>query len=196
MPTIPPQEHRTYHEWLHLEPDGALSRSEQSELERHLTSCADCRKERQQIAALAVLLAADQVEVHPELYQRVMNGLPPAGWEARHPRTWRWAAALFVLVAATAALVGWSSSGLAGVTPLAAVARAVVDLFATTAVAGAGLLTASWQGLGLALGEVLGGSRVTLGVFALFVAGLDFLFIRYLLRRPAKALTAARRSPE
>ena len=58
----------------------------------------------------------------------------------------------------------------------------------TTAVAGAGLLTASWQGLGLALGEIFGGSKLTLAVFAVFVAGVDFLFVRYLLRQPSKAL--------
>ena len=194
MPNNPPQDHRIYQEWLYLEPDGELGRRESAELERHLTSCGSCRTLRRDVAAMDYWLATETVEPDPELARQVMANLPPAGWEARHPRAWRPAAAVFAVVALAAALVTALGGGPApAAAPVLGAARAVADLLLTTAVAGAGLLTASWQGLGLALGEVFGGSRVTLGVFAVLVAGVDFLFVRHLLRQPSRTLAAAKR---
>lgn len=196
MPKISPPDHRTYQQWLYLEPDGELSRVESAALERHLASCPACRTLRHEIEALEDRLAAATVEADPELARQVMANLPAAGWEARNLRAWRPAAAVFAAVALAAFLVASAGGGAASASSMAPVlgaARAVTDLLLTTALAGAGLLTASWQGLGLALGQVFGGSKLTLGVFAVFVAGVDFLFVRYLLRQPRRALARPER---
>ena len=66
--------------------------------------------------------------------------------------------------------------------PGGGVFAAILDLFASTMMAGAGLLAASWQGLGMAVGEITGGSAVQTGVFALLVLGVDVLFLRFLVR--------------
>ena len=187
MPIIPPQEHRTYQEWLYLEIDGELSSAERSELARHLEGCGECRAERRAVARLERELVAARIEVDPALERDVLSNLPAAGWEARSPKAWKWAVACVVLLAASAVVAGRGAETAA---PVAGTVAAVADLFATTAVAGAGLLSASWQGLGLALGELFGGSKLTLGVFTLFVLGLDVLFVRFLLRGPSKKLAA------
>lgn len=195
MPKPTPQEHRTFQEWLYLEPDGGLTRAEQAELERHLGNCGGCRTTRREVAAMGAWLDTARVEVDPSLAERVMENLPPAGWEARNPRAWRGAAAALAVVALAAVLVAilGGQTGTGPAAPTIGAARAMLDLLLTTAVAGAGLLTASWQGLGLALGKVFGGSKLTLAAFAVFVGGIDFLFVRYLLRQPRRALAASRR---
>ncbi|MDH3745213.1 MAG: zf-HC2 domain-containing protein [Acidobacteriota bacterium] len=193
MPIPPPKDHTTYREWLYLEPEGEVSKSERAELERHLLDCRVCRSERRRVAALDELLAKSRAPVDPEFSARVVANLPAAGWEARNPRTWRWGALALAVFAGAALLIAWSAgsvpSGGAFDTALAA-ASAVGQLFTSAALAGAGLLAASWQGLGLALGELLGGSKLTVAVFGIFVVGVDVLFVRFLLR-PARGLRTA-----
>ena len=46
-------DHSTYREWLNLDADGLLAGEERSLLEEHLAACGDCRRERQELAALA-----------------------------------------------------------------------------------------------------------------------------------------------
>jgi hypothetical protein len=68
----------------------------------------------------------------------------------------------------------------------------VVDFAIATVLSGAGLLSASWRGVGLALGEALGGGERVLfgfGVLALYL--LLCLLLRR--RRPALAGRGARR---
>jgi hypothetical protein len=70
--------------------------------------------------------------------------------------------------------------------------EALFDLALTATQTGAGLLTASWQGVGLAVHELFGGSPLRLAVFGLGVLCLNLLFFR-LLRRPAVELENRRR---
>ncbi len=173
------QDHNVYLEWLYLEADGGLAGSDRALLQRHLLSCAECRREREQLPALFDLLSSGRVEVREDFADRVMSSLPPAGWEARHPRTWTAAAAvLAVLIGLSALLVGLSGGELEGVGAVVAIA----ELFRSTITAGSGLLAASWHGLGMAIGEVVVGSPVQTGVFALFVLGVNVLFVRLLMR--------------
>ena len=58
----------------------------------------------------------------------------------------------------------------------------MAELFGSAALAGAGLLAASWSGVGLALGEILSRSTMGLVAFGVFVLGIDCLFLRYLWR--------------
>lgn len=177
MPRDP--DHNVFLEWLYLEADGGLSTAERAQLHRHLLSCARCRREKQELPALFELLASDRVEVDEEFTARVMSSLPPAGWEARHPRSWISAVVILVLLSGLSALLVGAG---AGELPGAGVLVAIAELFRSTVTAGAGLLAASWQGLGAAVGAVIGGSPVQALVFALFVLGVDILFIRFLMR--------------
>ena len=65
----------------------------------------------------------------------------------------------------------------------------MVELFRSAAVAGSGLLTASWTGVGLVVERSLEESSGGFIAFALLVVGLDLLFLRLLARslrgRPA-----------
>ncbi len=188
----------TYHEWLDLEAEGALGPAETAALARHLDpdqgDCAACREERRAIAALHRELAASRLPVPEGFAERVMAALPAAGWEARHPRAWKLpVAALALLAGAAAALAGISSAELHPGMPFVAAASAVADLFVTAALAGAGLLAASWSGIGLVLGELFSSSTGTLVAFAVLVVGVNLLLFFLLRRRPAAARASAER---
>jgi anti-sigma factor RsiW len=182
-------DHDTYREWLHFEADGELSPPQHTRLEAHLATCADCRRELQEHRALDGLIERSSLPVREDFKSGVMAALPVVGWEARHPRTWRFPAAVFVLLAALAtALVSFGSEGPApsGLSALFAVAgriRAAVQ-------AGAGLLAASWKGLGMAFGDVIS-SPVSLGTAAFLVLCLNLLLISLIRRRKPAASPAA-----
>jgi anti-sigma factor RsiW len=187
-------DHETYREWLHLECDGELPSADRSLLRQHLDSCAECRAESQELVALDKLLTESRIPVHRRFHDDVMSALPTAGWESSHPRSWVAAlvvAALLGIVGAV--LLGTSAARLEPAAPFVAAIVAVVDLFQSTALAGAGLLSASWTGLGLAFQELLAGSVWNLIAVGLLVFGVDFLLIRMLLRRNRPAEAASRR---
>ena len=181
----------TYQDWLDLELDGELPAVRGEALARHLADCPACRREREELVRLRATLAEARVAVRPGFADEVMAALPAAGWEARSPRSWRLALALFALLGgAAAALAGVSAAQLHPGIPFLAAVGAVVDLAGAAALAGAGLLGASWSGLGLAIGEVFAGSKGTLIAFAGLVAGLDLLLFLLLRRRPAATVAA------
>jgi anti-sigma factor RsiW len=189
-------DHDTYREWLHLECDGELPAADRSHLRQHLDSCADCRAESQELVALDKLLTESRIPIHRRFHDDVMSALPNAGWESSHPRSWVAALIVAALLGITgAALLGTSAARLEPAAPFVAAIVAVVDLFQSTALAGAGLLTASWKGLGLAFQELLAGSVWNLLAVGLLVFGLDFLLIRLLLRRNRPTEAASRRNP-
>ena len=72
----------------------------------------------------------------------------------------------------------------------------MLDLFRSSLLAGAGLLDASWRGLGLALGRLFDGSLLNLAAFGIFVVGVDALFLRLLLktRRKVERVPTRRRA--
>jgi anti-sigma factor RsiW len=177
-------EHITYRELLYLEPAGELKAGERSLLQQHLAVCAECRTEQQELAAINLLVAKSAIEVEESFTQEVMEGLPATGWETRSPRTW-WAALVAVLLLAvgSAVLIGTGSQDMVSALPLAAVA-AVWELLSSSALAGAGMVAASWKGLGIAFQEVLGRSVWNIIAFGVIVISLDLLLLRFLLRTP------------
>lgn len=186
-------DHNTYREWLNLDVDGMLEGEEQRGLlETHLASCADCRRERDELLALESLLRRDALPVRPDFRTAVMASLPAAGWEARSPKTWRFPAAVLVLMGAFAAglLVVGSDSHSSGFSAVLAVG----SLFRAALVAGAGLLAASWKGVGLVVERVIS-SPASLGAFGFLVVCLNLLLISLLRRRrPARAEAVRRES--
>ena len=185
------KQHKEYLELLQLEADGELSRLEAQRLDRHLAACAGCRQERQELARLDELLGAASVPVRSDFRAEVMASLPNAAWESRHPASWAAGVAL-VLALGGGAFALTSGAGVAS-SPLAEIFLAVLDLFRSSLVAGAGLLDASWRGLGLALGRLFDGSWLNLVAFGVFVLGIDALFVRLLLKTRRKVREAAGR---
>jgi anti-sigma factor RsiW len=179
-------DHNTYREWLTLDADGMLDGGERALLEDHLASCADCRRERDENLALDTLLQRSALPVRADFRASVMSALPTSGWEARSPRAWRFTAAVIVVLGAlAAALMAAGSAPSSGLGTLAAVGGMVQ----AAVVAGAGLLGASWKGIGMVVDKVIA-SPVSLGAFGFLVLCLN-LFLVSLIRRKRPAGAAA-----
>ncbi len=175
-----PKQHSEYLELAYLELDGGLTRSEAQELEEHASRCSECRTVREEMISLDSLLDEGKIEADPDLSRRVLENLPPAPWEMRRPASWRVAAVVFVALLATAYALTFQGEPLGEALPWIGTLAAMVELFRSAALAGAGLLAASWSGIGLALGELLSRSRLGFAAFGVFVLGVDYLFLRYL----------------
>lgn len=183
-------DHSILREWLYLEHDGALTTGQRSRLQQHLNSCGECQKERLEVQALDRLLEKSKIPVSAEFASEVMSGLPAAAWEARVPRNLVAAlVAVVALVIGSTLLIGLSSDQLIAAAPLAAIA-AVAEMFRASALAGAGMLAASWKGLGIAIQDALGGSIWNLLGFGALVLCLNVLLFRLLSRRSLSRVVA------
>jgi anti-sigma factor RsiW len=187
-------EHDRYREWLDLAIDGELAGPEREKLEAHLAECEPCRAERLALERLATELVASRLKVRPGFASEVMAALEPAPWEARTLAAWRLPFALLLALGGlAAALFGGAAAGLdaqGGRTWGALVA--LMDLFASAALAGAGLAGASWRGLGFGVRAWFGESPLNL-VAALVLLAFGYLLLYRLLRRPARAAALSTR---
>ena len=121
-----------------------------------------------------------------------MAALPPAGWEARSPRTWRFPLAVAAMLMLVAGLMMAGSTSASAPSGLAAL-DAVGGMLRAASLAGAGLLGASWKGIGLIVEDVIS-SPVSLGAFGFLVLCLNLLLVSLLRRRrPSVAPEAAAR---
>lgn len=185
-------DHNIYRDWLTMDAEGELSPAQRAELEEHLTSCASCRAEREELLALDGLLQKHSVAVRPDFKDAVLSSLPTAGWESRHPKTWSFPAAVFVLLAGiAAALFGSAQIGDAGAGGSALAAMA--GLIRASVQAGAGLLAASWKGAGLVVEEVIA-SPFNLAALAVLVICLNLILVSLLRRKRAATASALGRS--
>lgn len=181
-------------ESLDLELDGALEPSRQAALAAALAGDAQLAVERARVARLHQTLIASRVPVADGFNARVMAALPAAGWEARHPRQWLLPVALIVaLLVAAGLIVGLADGAAAPGAPVAAAVAAIGDLLASSAVAGAGLLGATWRGVGLAVGEVLAASTATKVALLGLMVGLNGWLLLLVRRRPAAVSARGRR---
>ncbi|MEA2603509.1 MAG: putative zinc-finger [Acidobacteriota bacterium] len=182
-------DHSTFREWLNQDADGMLAQGERARLEEHLAGCEECRREREELLAFERLLQRSALPVRPGFANAVMAALPPAGWEARAPRTWRFplaVAAMLMMVAGF--LVAGSSVAPSGLAALGAMG----GMIRAAALAGAGLLGASWKGIGIVVEDVIS-SPVSLGAFGFLVLCLNLLLISLVRRRrPSAASEPAR----
>ncbi|HKI86759.1 MAG TPA: zf-HC2 domain-containing protein [Thermoanaerobaculia bacterium] len=187
-------EHDTYREWLDPSRTGELSAAEEAQLSRHLSQCASCREELEVTTRLNALLVSDRIEPRADLVDMVMARLPEAGWQARHPRSWLPAlAALTVIGSGAAALLGGGAAEIEPHAPFLGALAALFELFKGALLAGAGLLRASWHGVGLAVGNLLTRSWLDSSLTVIGVLSLDLLLLalyrRYgRQRRPAESI--------
>jgi len=182
-------DHSTFQEWLNLDADGRLAPEERARLEQHLAGCEECRLEREELAAFQGLFERSAVPVRSDFADSVMAALPHAGWEGRSPRTWQFpvaVAAMLMLVAGfliAGSTSGAAPSGLAALDAMGGMVRAA-------ALAGAGLLGASWKGIGLIVEDVIS-SPVSLGAFGFLVLCLNLLLVSLVRRRKPAAAAAS-----
>lgn len=168
------------------EPGAALS--------GHLETCADCRREVEGLREVRRLLSASVVAPREGFAAEVLRSLPPAPWESRAVAVWRWPFALLLALAGVAAiLLGGAAAEIEPAAGSLDAFAALARLFQSAALAGAGLLGASWTGLGAGLGEWLGASKGNLAVAGALLVGLNVLFLR-LLRPSARRAAVSRKS--
>jgi anti-sigma factor RsiW len=178
-------DHDTFREWLQLEADSDLSPERQERLLGHLAECPECQAEQRDLAHLGEALGRGRLAVRADFRQSVLAALPAAGWEARHPRTWRFPGSVAVLLGIVAAALfglGGASAGRPAGSPILAALLAVTGFFRVTLVAGLGLMQASWKGLGLVCGEIFA-SWPALATFAALVICLNLLLVSLVRRR-------------
>ena len=182
-------DHSTFREWLNLDADGSLAPGERARLHEHLAGCDECRREREELAAFQRLFERSALPVRSGFADSVMAALPHAGWEGKSPRTWTFplaAAAMLMLVAGfvvAGSTSGTAPSGLAALDALGGMLRAA-------ALAGAGLLGASWKGIGLIVEDIIS-SPVSLGAFGFLVVCLNLLLVSLVRRRRPSAAPAS-----
>lgn len=186
-------DHTTFREWLELDADGELPADRRAPLDAHLAACPECSAERRDLARLDGLLRSERLAVRPDFRRAVLNALPAAAWEARAPRSWAFPAVACLLLAAVAAvLFGTSSAELGGGSSVLGALLALAGLAEASALAGGGLLGASWKGVGLVLGDVLA-SPLSLTAFAVLVVCLNLLLVSLVRRRRAAGAAAGGR---
>ncbi len=183
-------------EWLFLEPDGELTSDEAARVEVYAAASAEGARERRELAVLGRLIDDSKIQVRDGFEDEVMASLPPAGWSARHPRTW-WVAiaALAALGGGAALLTGLAAARLEPGSPFVAAMAAVVDMVASSMAAGAGLLGASWKGIALALGDWIAASAPNAIAFGAVVVGVNWLVWQSLRRRRRAPEATAARGP-
>lgn len=169
-------------EWLDLEVDGALGAGERSRLAERVADSAALRGERHGLERLHTLLAESRIAVRPGFAAEIVRQLPRASWE-RASRAWWLPVAMAVVLAASGGLLLVRSGLESGALGTAA---ALFDFFQTAALAGAGMIGATWQGAGAALGELMAASRLNLAALLLAAVCLNLLLFR-LIRRPRRA---------
>ena len=172
-------DHRTLRQWLDLDVDGALSSAEREQLAVHLANDAELRAEKRRLESLLHGMDETRVEVDADFKDAVMASLPSAAWE-KGRAVWRLPLAMMAVFSIAAT---WLLSGSMAEHPVLGTGLAMFDFLQASTLAGAGLLTASWQGLGLALEELFTGFDPSFFALVAFVVCLDLLFLSMLRRR-------------
>ncbi len=172
---------------------GVLEPARQAAVAEHVAGCTQCQKESRDLRELHQLLSASVVRPREGFTGEVMRALVPAPWEARAVVVWRWPFALLLALGGIAAvLLGGAAAELEPSSGSFAAFVALARLLESAALAGAGLLGASWRGLGSGLGFWLAASKTHLAIAGGLLVALNLLFVRLL--RPAPRNAAGEKS--
>ncbi len=183
-------------EWVDLDLDGELGADEKTRLASRLEQSSDLRAESRLQASLHAMIAESRVPARAGFSDQVMSALPLAAWERRlgqrRAPAWALPVAMAAIFAAGAALALSFTSG-GPESHAIGIVTAVFDFVQTTTLAGAGLLFATWRGVGFGLEELIAGSGLNLLALASAMVFLNLFFVQLLRRRPATARQAAGR---
>ncbi len=161
--------------------DGEVSAAERRQAERHLASCAFCRDEADSLSALHGLLAAER---HGPEARAVLS---PRRVSSRR----RAAVSLAALVALPAGVTAAVATFAPGVRSAASAFVTVSDFAITVSLLGAGLLEASWRGLGTTMSSAFAPTGPVLFVGGAAAVGVTGLLVSLVRRgsRPAAQRT-------
>ena len=168
-------------EWLHLEDDSSdVSDHALHALlsESRMTVRAGFKEEILEALPLQVFFRESRVPVREGFKESVMEALPAPAWRKAPVR---FALPVAAMVFFSLGAMALFSGAAAGEGHVFATGGAVLDLFTAALMAGAGLFTASWSGLGAAVGGLFtadAGSLVGFGVLVLFANLLFFSLLR------------------
>jgi hypothetical protein len=170
--------------WL----DGQLRPDEARALAGRLPTDGDLREEEARLRRLFAAIELSRVPVREGFADRVMASLP----RRAGARGFALALGLAAALAALAASVALVPAELLGVPAAGSLAAALGDYFATLVLAGAGLLGASWRGVGDGVRSFFALSPANAAI-VVGVAAASALLLVALLRRRATATARARR---
>lgn len=171
-------------EWLDLDLDGQLAGAERARLAERLEAKPELAAEKRRLESLHRLFRDSRIPVHPDFRERVMESLPAPAWRRSPVPVWALPLAMAFALGVAATLVLGSGAPLAE-GPVAGTGLALLDFLKVTALAGAGLAAASWQGFGLVIEELIVSSGLNLLAMTILVLFLNLLFLSMLRRRPA-----------
>ena len=177
----------TWRRWVDLDLEGELSQEDEARLAEIAEGDSRVLAERRALESLHRMIDEDRIEVKPGFAARVMATLPQAWWEHRRESAGLpvWALPLamtLVLALGAAVLLG----GAKEVPHLAGIGLAALDFMQLTFLAGAGMLFATWRGIGFGLEQMIADSGTNLLAIVAAVVFLNLLFLS-MLRRPERA---------
>ena len=170
-----------------------LPTAEAATVSGHLAGCASCRADLEIERRLLASLDGQAIAVRPDFATSVLSSISrlPAPWQASpiaaSRSRWAWPLAAAALFALALGLVGAGSES-----PLAGTVGTLFDLAAHGVLAGAGLIGASWQGLGIAARGIFAADPILLAGLGVG-AGLGLFGLYRFLLRPRWARAAQRR---
>ena len=181
----------TWRQWVDLDLEGELGVEDKARLDEIAAAESEVRAERRALESLARMIEDDRLPVRPGFTERVMAALPAAWWERHRSRAgipgWALPLAMMLALALGAAL---ALGSLEGASRFAGLGMMVVDFMAVTLLAGAGMLFATWRGVGFGLEQLFADSGLNLLALAIAVLFLNLLFFSMLRRQPKAAPSA------
>jgi len=174
----------TWKEWIDQDLEGQLASSDKELLGQLDEADQRIAAERQALASLHQMLGESRIEVRSGFSAQVMQALPKAWWE-REVATGglaRWVLPLAMMFALAFGAAGVLASA-DEFGPLAGIGIALLDFIQVSILAGAGMLFATWRGLGFGLEHFMANSGLNLLALASAVGFLNLLFFSLLRRR-------------
>ena len=184
----------TWKRWVDLDLEGELPVEDKARL-AEIAETDRVLAERRALESLHRIIDDDQIAVRPGFAARVMAALPRTWWEQQRSSAGLpvWALPLamtLILALGAAALLG----GAEELGRFTGIGLAVVDFMQVTFLAGAGMLFATWRGVGFGLEQLIADSGMNLVAMVAGVVCLNLLFFS-LLRRRQPAAEAAESAP-
>jgi anti-sigma factor RsiW len=187
-------DHDTFREWLYLhagDVEDSLSPERRERLQSHLAECPECQAEERELQHLKTVLTRGALPVRADFRQSVLESLPAAGWEGRHPQTWRFPGSVALLLGILAAALFGVGSGRTTGSPVFGAVSALGGFFRATLLAGLGVVQASSKGWGMVFSELFD-SWSTLAAFAVLVVCLNLLLLSLVRRRQDRGVLLSR----
>ena len=181
----------TWRRWVDLDLEGELPEKDRARLAEIAEADDRVAAERRALESLHKILREDEIPVRPDFAAGVTAALPEAWWERSRARSglpiWALPLAMTLTLALGAALL---LAGSEEVGRFAGIGLAVIDFMQVTFLAGAGMLFATWRGVGFGLEHLIADSGMNLLAMVAAVVCLNLLFLSLLRRRAPAPETA------